>query len=45
MAEYNIVKHCRWCRTRYVVPKKEAKKNYCDKCQVKMNKQYKEVKK
>ncbi|MDP7180152.1 MAG: hypothetical protein QF824_02700 [Candidatus Woesearchaeota archaeon] len=36
MVDYNIVKFCRWCGVRFVVNKKEAKKNYCDKCQKKM---------
>jgi hypothetical protein len=42
MVEYNIVKFCRLCRARYVVKKKEANKNYCDSCQKKVNKVYKE---
>lgn len=39
MVDYNIVKFCRLCKTRFVVPKKMAKKYYCDKCQVKIDKQ------
>ena len=41
MVDYNIVKHCRYCRKRYVVPKCESKKNYCDDCQAKMDKEVK----
>jgi|TARA_B100000315_G_scaffold260867_1_gene326581 uncharacterized Fe-S radical SAM superfamily protein PflX len=40
MIDYNIVKHCRWCKVRFVVNKKEAKKIFCDKCQIKANKEY-----
>jgi len=36
MVDYNIVKHCRICKTRFVVNKKEAMKNYCDNCQSKV---------
>ena len=32
MVDYNIVKHCKMCGIRFVVPKAEAKKWYCDKC-------------
>ncbi|HJN57120.1 MAG: hypothetical protein QF436_03365 [Candidatus Woesearchaeota archaeon] len=39
MVDYNIVKHCRYCKTRFVVNKSEAKKIYCDACQVKINKE------
>jgi rRNA maturation endonuclease Nob1 len=39
MADYNIVKHCRWCRKRFVVNKTEAKKNFCDNCQSKVKNQ------
>ena len=38
MVEYKIVKYCRLCKTRYVVNKGESKKNYCDKCQAKFDK-------
>ena len=38
MAEYNIVKYCRLCKKRYVVTKGESKKNYCDECQKKIDK-------
>ncbi len=41
MADYKIVKYCRLCRTRFVVNKKDAKMNYCKKCQVKINKEQK----
>ncbi|MDP2749399.1 MAG: hypothetical protein Q8O89_01040 [Nanoarchaeota archaeon] len=33
MIDYNIIKHCRGCRARFVVSKGESKKNYCDACQ------------
>ena len=36
MADYNIVKYCRLCKKRFVVGKSEAKKNYCDVCQLKV---------
>ena len=39
MAEYNIIKYCRLCKKRYVVKRTEAKKHYCDDCQIKMNKE------
>jgi len=42
MVDYKIVKHCIWCRKRFVVHKSEAKKNYCDTCQVKVNKERKD---
>jgi hypothetical protein len=41
MADYQIVKFCRMCRKRYLVGKGESKKNYCDKCQPKADKWYK----
>jgi hypothetical protein len=41
MVDYNIVKYCRWCRVRFVVPKKDAKKYYCNKCQKKVDKEVK----
>ena len=37
MVDYKIVKFCRLCKVRYVVPKSESKKNYCDACQIKMD--------
>jgi len=37
MVDYNIVKYCRLCKKRFVVPKGESKKNFCDVCQIKMN--------
>lgn len=40
MVDYNIIKFCRLCRKRFVVNKKEAKKNYCDECLVKIKKDY-----
>ena len=36
MADYNIVKHCRICRERFVVNKSEKYKSYCDGCQLKV---------
>ena len=39
MVDYRIVKFCRMCKVRYVVDKSESKKNYCDKCQKKMDKE------
>ncbi|MFH0867916.1 MAG: hypothetical protein V1831_01265 [Candidatus Woesearchaeota archaeon] len=41
MVDYNIVKYCRSCRTRYVIRKGEYK-NYCDDCQLKINKEQKD---
>ncbi|MBN2454118.1 hypothetical protein JXB11_01080 [Candidatus Woesearchaeota archaeon] len=38
MADYNIIKYCRACRKRFVVNKGESKKNYCNGCQIKMDK-------
>jgi hypothetical protein len=40
MVEYNIVKYCRLCKKRIVVKKADARKNYCDKCQAKVNAHY-----
>ena len=42
MVDYKIVKYCRLCKTRFVIPKSEAKKNYCDACQVKFEASRKE---
>ena len=39
MADYNIIKFCRACRKRFVVSKGESKKNYCDVCQIRMDKE------
>jgi len=39
MAEYRIVKYCRLCRKRFLVNKGESKKNYCDDCQLKLDKE------
>ena len=41
MVAYKIVKFCRACRKRYVVDKGESKKNYCDECQAKYEKEEK----
>ena len=41
MVEYNLVKYCRMCRERFVVGRRESKKYYCDKCQVKVDKERK----
>ncbi|MFC1768611.1 hypothetical protein ACFLZX_02510 [Nanoarchaeota archaeon] len=45
MVDYKIVKNCMWCRKRFVVSKGEAKRYYCDECQIKVNKQQSEEKK
>ncbi|HIJ19314.1 TPA: hypothetical protein HA372_06525 [Candidatus Woesearchaeota archaeon] len=37
MAEYNIVKHCRICGARFVVPRIESKSIFCKSCQSKGN--------
>jgi len=37
MIDYKIIKHCRVCRTRFVVNKGQSKKNYCDACQKKFD--------
>jgi hypothetical protein len=39
MVDYKIVKYCRSCKKRFVVNKGESKKNFCDNCQVKFNKE------
>ena len=39
MADYRIIKYCRLCKKRFVVNKGESKKNYCDDCQLKMDKE------
>ena len=39
MVDYQIVKHCWRCKKRFVVGKSEAKKNYCDECMKKMEKE------
>jgi hypothetical protein len=33
MVEYRIVKYCRLCKKRFVVPKAKAKVVYCEHCQ------------
>jgi uncharacterized Fe-S radical SAM superfamily protein PflX len=38
MVDYRIVKYCRLCKKRFVVDKSENKKNYCDECQKKLDK-------
>ncbi|MBW2984037.1 hypothetical protein KY361_02915 [Candidatus Woesearchaeota archaeon] len=45
MVEYNIVKYCRICRERFVVGRRESKKQFCDKCQVKVDKERKSTSK
>ena len=40
MADYKIVKYCRWCKKRFVVGKVDAKKNYCEDCHIKAKKYY-----
>lgn len=37
MVDYKIVKFCRLCKARFVVHKSEAKRNYCDDCQLKIS--------
>jgi len=37
MPEYQIVKHCRLCKERFVVGKGESKIYYCKKCQAKVD--------
>lgn len=39
MVNYKIVKHCRRCKVRYVVMKGQNRKNYCDDCQKKLDKE------
>ena len=39
MVDYKIIKYCRLCRKRFVVNKGESKKNYCDDCQLKIDKE------
>ena len=39
MIDYQIVKYCRMCKKRFVVNKTEARKNYCDECQKKLDKE------
>ena len=36
MAGYNMVKFCRLCKVRFVVPKELSKKFYCDACEKKV---------
>ena len=42
MVDYNIVKECRSCKVTYVVSKGESKKNFCDTCQARIDKEKKE---
>ena len=42
MVDYQIVKYCRMCKKRFVVNKSEAKKNYCNECQLKLEKEDKD---
>ena len=35
MVDYQIVKHCKACRKRFVVNKGDAKEYYCNDCQPK----------
>ncbi|MDD5086968.1 MAG: hypothetical protein PHV16_04410 [Candidatus Nanoarchaeia archaeon] len=39
MVEYRIVKYCRLCKKRFLVNKGESKKNYCDECQLRLEKE------
>jgi len=34
MVEYNIVHFCKMCKIKYVTPRSESKKQFCDKCQI-----------
>ena len=38
MVEYNVVKFCRFCKGRFVVGKREARRMYCDPCEKKVAK-------
>ena len=38
MVEYNVVKFCRFCKNRFVVGKREARRMYCDACEKKVAK-------
>ncbi|MEA3429944.1 MAG: hypothetical protein U9R08_01590 [Nanoarchaeota archaeon] len=42
MVDYKIVKYCRLCKKRFVVPKSESKKYYCDECQIRIDKTQKD---
>ncbi len=35
MVDYNIVKFCRFCRTRFVVPKGQSMRYLCKACEAK----------
>ena len=37
--DYKIIKFCRLCKARFVVPRGESKKYYCEKCQEMVSKQ------
>lgn len=37
MVEYNIVKHCNFCKGRFVVSRSESKNIFCYDCQIKFN--------
>ncbi len=38
MVNYKLVKHCLFCKSRFVVEKKDARTNCCKACQRKLNK-------
>ncbi len=40
--EYNIVKNCGLCKVRFVVPKAEKRRRFCNICQKKVDKSKKE---
>ena len=39
MINYKIVKYCRGCKVRFTVEKGESRKNYCNSCQKKIDKE------
>jgi hypothetical protein len=44
MVDYKIVKYCRLCKERFVVPKGQSKQYHCDKCQKMIDKEQEEEK-
>lgn len=43
MIDYKIVKYCRLCKRRFVVAKGESKKIYCKDCQVRVDRENREM--
>ena len=41
MVQYKIVKFCKFCRARFVVPNGESKRSLCSKCEEKYREQQK----